>query len=76
MGQGEDLAWFYRPVWIGILAVFALGPLALPLVWKSPLLGPTGRWIWTAIIAALTLYLVYSFQRALEAWKPLLGLPI
>lgn len=73
MGQGAHLPWYYSPVWIGVLAVFALGPFVLPIVWKSPKLTPAARWVWTALIALFTLYLVYSFQRTMETFGPLLG---
>ncbi len=30
------LKWYYRPVWVLILLFVVLGPLALPLLWRSP----------------------------------------
>ncbi len=75
MGQGAALSWYYRPFWIGVLAIFVLGPFVLPMVWRSPKLSTAGRWGWTIFVAVLTIYLVYSIPRALAFWKPLLGVP-
>ena len=36
--QGPAGAWYFKPVWILVLALLAIGPLALILVWKSPLM--------------------------------------
>lgn len=46
---------------MALLAVFALGPFVLPLVWRSPRLGPRGRWAASALVAAFTLFVVYRF---------------
>lgn len=58
----DDIAWYHRPVAIALLAVFVLGPLALPLVWRTPALGPRGRWIASVLIVAYTVLLCW------EAW--------
>ena len=62
-GQGLFLQWYYRPVWIMVLTVTALGPFSLFLVWRTPLLGPTGKWIASIVIVFLTAYL------SLEVWR-------
>jgi lipopolysaccharide export LptBFGC system permease protein LptF len=53
-GQGSLLAWYYRPFWIAVLALTALGPFALPLVWRTPRLDRTGKVIASVIVIALT----------------------
>lgn len=51
--------WYYRPLWIMVLALFVLGPFALPLVWKSPAISrPAKIWI-TVGITVYSLLLVY-----------------
>jgi hypothetical protein len=55
-------AWFYHPVWILVLALFVLGPFALPLVWLSPKSSPAVKIALTLIIvvySALTFYYSY-----------------
>jgi hypothetical protein len=53
----RHVSWYHTPVGIALLAFFVLGPLVLPLVWRSPALGPRGRWIATALIAVYTIAL-------------------
>ena len=60
METNPDVAWYHKPLWIAVLALFVLGPLALPLVWRSPALGPTGRSVWTILIALYTVVLVWQ----------------
>jgi hypothetical protein len=55
-----ELPWYHRPVAIVLLAVFVLGPLAIPLVWRTPAWGPRGRWIATAMILAFTVLLCWQ----------------
>jgi len=56
----EGVAWYFTPVGIGLLAVFVLGPFALPLVWRTPAWGARGRWIATALILAYTVLLAWQ----------------
>jgi hypothetical protein len=61
-------AWYYEPVWIFILGFAVIGPLALPLVIKSPKLSRGAKWgISLAIIVytALGVYVAY----AIIAWS-------
>ena len=55
-----EIPWYHRPVAIVLLAVFVLGPLALPLVWRTPAWGPRGRWIATALILVFTALLCWQ----------------
>lgn len=73
MGQGTSLPWYYHPFWIAVLALFAMGPLVLPLIWRTPKLSKQGRWIATALVAALTWYLAYSFLRAIAMLKTVIA---
>lgn len=60
MGQGKNVAWYYHPVAIALLTVFALGPLTLPLIWKTPRLEARGRWMASSLVAAFTCFMAYS----------------
>jgi hypothetical protein len=61
-----EVAWYYRPVAIGLLAVFVLGPLAIPLVWRTPAWGPRGRWMATVLLLAYTLLLCWQVWVAVQ----------
>jgi hypothetical protein len=51
------LPWYHQPIGIALMALLVLGPLALPLVWRTPAWGPRGRWIATGLILAYTVLL-------------------
>jgi hypothetical protein len=44
-GQGAALAWYYRPLWIVVLTLTALGPFAIVLIMRTPRLSPAAKWI-------------------------------
>jgi hypothetical protein len=76
-GQGAFLRWYYRPFWIAVLALTALGPFVLPLVWRTPRLDRTGKLIATLLVLAITGYIgwqlsigVSELKRALEVLIP------
>jgi hypothetical protein len=58
--EKQALSWYHTPVGIALLAVFVLGPLALPLVWRSPAFGSRGRAIGTALILLYTALLCWQ----------------
>jgi hypothetical protein len=70
-----EIAWYHRPVAIVLLAVLVLGPLALPLVWRTPAWGQRGRWIVTVLLFAYTVLLCWqvwvAVQFALEQMQEL-----
>ena len=72
--RSDDVAWYYKPVGITLLTIFVLGPLALPLVLRSPVIGPRGRRIGTALIVAYTITLVWqvwvAWQLAMSLIQP------
>ena len=57
--QVQEDAWYYHPIWIFILAFAALGPFALPLVWKSPQMTSQGKIVMTTAILIYTLLCFY-----------------
>lgn len=61
--QKLGLAWYHDPVWVAILALFVLGPFALPLVWYSARMNRAMKFAYTAGILVYTVFTVYySFQ--------------
>jgi hypothetical protein len=49
-GQGVALAWYYRPLWIAVLAMIALGPFAVVLIMRTPRLSSGAKWIASAVL--------------------------
>lgn len=48
--SGRPLDWYYRVPYV-VTMLLLVGPLALPLLWRSPYFSRLARWIWTAVIA-------------------------
>ncbi|MET0150989.1 MAG: hypothetical protein ABW298_00050 [Candidatus Binatia bacterium] len=72
--DSPGLAWYHTPLGIALLAVFVLGPLALPLVWRTPAWGARGRAVATALILLYTAFLCWQVwvgvQIALRELRP------
>jgi hypothetical protein len=56
-----------------VLTVTALGPLSLLLVWRTPRLGRTGRWMATVVIVGVTVYLGQQLWQTLRMLHSLLS---
>jgi hypothetical protein len=72
-GQGDALTWYYRPAWILVLALTALGPFVLPLVWRTPRLDRTSKWVVSIAILAFTAWLGWELLATLRQLGDLLG---
>jgi hypothetical protein len=66
---GKDVVkfpWYYQHWGIIVLTFFALGPFSLILVWRSPVLSRTARWVYTALgiyityVMAVGCYRIYT----------------
>ena len=56
----KEIRWYYRP-WIVLgLLLFVLGPLGLPLVYKSPKFNRTWKVMMTLVMIAYTWYLIVA----------------
>ena len=65
-------SWYDRPAWIVLLTLFVLGPLALILVWRSPIMGRLEKWFLAIFILAYTGLLIHGcWQAAMVATKML-----
>ena len=56
--SGQPLDWYYRVPYV-VTMLLLVGPLALPLLWRSPYFSRLARWIWTAVIV-LNLLLLWA----------------
>jgi hypothetical protein len=65
-GQGEAIPWYYKPLGLAFLALFALGPFVLPMVWKSPRLDKNAKLGATALVALFTLWLCAKFYQLMQ----------
>lgn len=61
-GQGAALAWYYRPIWIVLLALTALGPFAVILIWRTPALGRTSKWIASIVLIAFSVWIGWTLM--------------
>jgi hypothetical protein len=52
--------WYLRPVSVVLLLFFVLGPLGLPLVYKSPKFSKTSKIILTIAVMIYTSYLIFA----------------
>lgn len=58
---GEPLDWYYRVSYV-VAMLLLVGPLALPLLWRSPHFSRLARWTWTAVvIGAVFLFLATPY---------------
>lgn len=68
--------WYFKPLWIIVLTVTIMGPLTLPLVWKSPEMSRRTKTVLTVFISLFTLFLCWSGYeatvRALELYRDVL----
>jgi hypothetical protein len=56
----RPLGWSESPWFILPLLFLIIGPLALPLLWRSRYFTPLGKLILTVLVAILTVYLCWS----------------
>lgn len=64
----ESLPWYFRATFI-ILALCAVGPLALPLIWLRPKTSLTWKIAWTVLILILSWVLYQATLQSLQAIK-------
>jgi predicted amidophosphoribosyltransferase len=64
--QQSGDAWYYDPVWILVLALFAIGPFALILVWRSKRMNRAMKAVFTAGILVYSGYTFYCAYRLIQ----------
>ncbi len=53
----QPVKWYLKPI-IVVVAIFAVGPLAIPLIWLSPALKRRDKIILTVITVLLTVLMI------------------
>jgi len=66
-GQGANFPWAYKPGWIAVLTLTALGPFALPLVWRTPRLSKNGKLVGIALVLLYSFWLAYIVRQWMAA---------
>ena len=80
MPKDEKVIWYLRPVSVVLSLFFVLGPLGLPLLYKSPKFSRTSKIILTFAVVIYTFYLIFvsleiagELYKRLEEFKEILG---
>lgn len=55
----KKAAWYYEPAWILVLGLLVIGPLALPLVIRSPKLSRNAKWGFSIVLAVYGIVITY-----------------
>jgi hypothetical protein len=67
-------SWYYRPWAVVVLLFVVLGPLGLPLLWRSPSFNRSSKIVLTVAMVAYTALLAESMivavRMAMEPLKP------
>lgn len=67
----QKAAWYYSPWFVLFMILFVLGPLALPLLYKSPRFSMRWKIIWTLITVILIFFTVAGAIKTYEVIKPI-----
>lgn len=62
----EPLKWYYKPLTVIFLLVLVVGPLGLPLVYKSPKFSRAAKIAVTLLMIPYTWWIVVFTQKTLE----------
>ncbi len=60
MSERGKVKWYLRPMGVVLLLFFVLGPLGLPLLYKSPSFGKRMKVILTVAVLVYTSFLILS----------------
>ena len=58
--EERKIKWYLKPVSVVVLLFFVLGPLGLPLLYKSPKFGKASKIVLTVVVMVYTFYLVFA----------------
>jgi len=80
MSKDEKIKWYLRPLSVVLSLFFVLGPLGLPLLYKSPKFSRTSKTILTMAVVIYTFYLIFisleiarELYERMEEFKEILG---
>jgi hypothetical protein len=68
--EDRKTRWYLRPISVVLLLFFVLGPLGLPLLYKSPKFSKASKIILTIVVIMYTSYLILA---SLEIARELYG---
>lgn len=68
---GQPVDFYYRKGYV-VAMLLLVGPLALPLLWRSPNFSSKARWVWTVIVTGAALLFVATPYLV----RPLLPRPV
>ena len=74
---GRPLDWYYRKPYV-VAMLLLIGPVALPLLWRSPHFARPGKWGWTALVLGVVLiflatpYLLHALLQQMPQLQALL----
>lgn len=66
MAAGRVTSWYYRPWAVVVLLFLVLGPLGLPLLWKSPSFSRSWKIVLTVAMVVYTALLAESLVVAMR----------
>ena len=70
--ENKKVKWYLRPLGVLVLLFVVLGPLALPLLYKSPKFNKTLKIILTIAVIIYTSYLIFiSVELGIEVYRRL-----
>ena len=73
--KDEEVKWYLKPFSVILLLFFVLGPLGLPLLYKSPKFNKTLKIILTIVVIVYTSYLILvSLEIVREVYIRMKGL--
>jgi hypothetical protein len=52
VSPGSRTKWYYRPAWVLVLLFVVLGPIALPILWRSPSFSRPVKVVLTVLVLA------------------------
>ncbi len=68
--ENQKVKWYLRPLGVLVLLFVVLGPLALPLLYKSPKFNKTLKIILTIAVIIYTSYLIFvSVELGIEVYR-------
>ena len=67
MTRSFSSAWYHRPAWVLLLLFVILGPLALPILWKSPHFSRRWKIVLTVIELLYVVLLLDETWRVVRA---------
>lgn len=75
-GEAGGIPWYFSATSL-VVAFFCVGPFMLPLIWMHPTMTLKKKGAYSAVIAGISLFLLFATLRALSALREyykLLGL--